>query len=233
MEYFDFSSFAADEMSIAADLIVNLLAYAIAAVFYVLHALGCYTIAKRRQIRHPWMAWVPFCNIYLLGCISDQYQHVVKRTTTKRRVILLALYIAVEVLAVIVLILCGAILIPVIRAAMSGYTISGDVLLNQVLGTMFGLLAVYMVMLVVSIVYFVFYCMALYDLFASCNPNDKTLFLVLSILLGIQSILVFVCRKRDDGMRPPVWMTGNWKQSTPPAQIPSESSYEEPKEPWA
>jgi hypothetical protein len=31
-----------------------------------------YTIAKRRQINHPWMAWVPVVDMYLLGCISDQ-----------------------------------------------------------------------------------------------------------------------------------------------------------------
>ena len=39
--------------------------YAIAA--YIMGSLGHYTIAQRRGIKHPWLAWIPFGNLWILG----------------------------------------------------------------------------------------------------------------------------------------------------------------------
>ena len=44
---------------------------------YVLRALGFYSIAKRRGINHPWMSWIPVLDLWVQGCISDQFQYVV------------------------------------------------------------------------------------------------------------------------------------------------------------
>ena len=40
----------------------------IAIVLYILLALGLYTLAKRRNIANPWLAWIPFVGqVFLLG----------------------------------------------------------------------------------------------------------------------------------------------------------------------
>ena len=39
---------------------------------YILQSLGLYSIAKRRGLDNPWMAWVPVVNMYLLGIIADE-----------------------------------------------------------------------------------------------------------------------------------------------------------------
>ena len=57
---------------------------------------------------------------------------------------------------------------------------------------------------------------ALYDLYASCQPGNKVLFLLLSILFGkTEAFFIFFLRNRDEGMpprkaapapeEPPVW----------------------------
>ena len=46
----------------------------LAIVSYVLLAWGLFTIAKRRGINKPWLAWIPVVNVWMLGCISDQYR---------------------------------------------------------------------------------------------------------------------------------------------------------------
>ena len=61
---------------------------------YVLEALSLYTIAQRRGIRKPWLAWIPVVNVWIVGSISDQYQYVVNRRIQNRRKVLLGLAIA-------------------------------------------------------------------------------------------------------------------------------------------
>lgn len=65
--------------------ILDYISTAVSLAGYVLTALGMYTMAKRRGINKPWLAWVPFGNLWLLGCISDQYRHVAKGQVTRRR----------------------------------------------------------------------------------------------------------------------------------------------------
>ena len=57
---------------------VGLLVLALSVVMYVLSSLGMYRIAQRRGIRNPWLSWIPVGNMWILGCISDQYQYLVK-----------------------------------------------------------------------------------------------------------------------------------------------------------
>ena len=60
---------------------------------YVLHALSLYSIANRRGIRRPWLSWIPVGSTWILGCISDQYQYVVKGKVRNKRKALLVLEI--------------------------------------------------------------------------------------------------------------------------------------------
>ena len=64
---------------------------------YVLHSLGIYTIAKKRGIATPFLAWIPVANIWILGSIADQYDEAVKGVKKKSRILLLVLEIAVYV----------------------------------------------------------------------------------------------------------------------------------------
>jgi hypothetical protein len=78
-----------------------------------------------------------------------------------------------------------------------------DAQLYQMMGYAMVILAVAMVMVVVSIVYAVFYYIALYDVYRSCKPDNATLFLVLTILLGVvYPFFLLSCRRMDLGMPP-------------------------------
>jgi len=47
--------------------IFSLLIIVLAIGSYVLAALGLYTMAKRRNIENPWVAWIPVAQMYILG----------------------------------------------------------------------------------------------------------------------------------------------------------------------
>ena len=52
----------------------------IALISYIFQSLGMYKIAQRRHYPNPWMAWIPYANMYLYAVLIDQDLVVGKRT---------------------------------------------------------------------------------------------------------------------------------------------------------
>ena len=167
---------------------------------YVFTALAIYTIAQRRQIKHAWMAWVPVVNVWILGSISDQYRYVVKGEIRNKRKVLLITSILQCVLAWAAVI---KMIITLVNLAISGGQMSNEMeMVRQVLsGFVF-----FIPVAILGIVMLVFRIMALYDLFSSCDPANNVLYLVLSLIPGIntvtQPLFLFLCRNQDGGMPP-------------------------------
>ena len=201
-------------------LVFNLLAY-------ILTAIGMYTIAKRRGINHAWLAWIPLGQSWMLGCISDQYRYVVRHEEKSKRKALLILDLLTCVLTVAMVVVLFLSIFDLIQAfgldldlELADLSDAVALRLTQKLGwvIILGLAA-----LAVGIAAMVVKYMACHDLFASCNPNNKTVFLVLGILSGtLLAIFIFVCRKKDFGM-PPRKVNPEPEMWTPPAP---------PAEPW-
>ena len=60
---------------------------------YIFMSLGLFAIAKNRRIQNPWLAWIPVGNLWLLGCISDQYRYVAlgQKQNRRKRLLLLSI----------------------------------------------------------------------------------------------------------------------------------------------
>jgi uncharacterized membrane protein len=173
-------------------LVFYLLILAFGVLPYVLQSLGMYTIAKRRGIHNPWLAWLPVGNIWILGSISDQYQYVVKGRVRNRRKILVGLLVAA--LAVMFLMYAG------IFGMALGAAGAADVLAGVGIAQT---LIMALTMIVVVIIVLVIGFMAMYDLYRSCDPDNAVLYLVLSVFFEfLQPVLLFICRKKDGGMPP-------------------------------
>ena len=161
---------------------------------YVFRALGIHAIAKNRELKHGWFAWIPVLDQYLLGCISDQYQYVVKGKVKNKRRILLALNI---VYMVIVGLVIGSSVMIITQATM-GYVSEG-----QMVARTMRMMTLILPMLGVAIGMIVVRFMALHDLYVSCDPRNSTMYLVLSILFQVtEPFFIFFNRKKDDGMPP-------------------------------
>lgn len=181
---------------------------------YVLRALGFYTIAKRRGINHPWMSWVPVLDLWVLGCISDQYRYVVKGEIKNKRKWLLGLSIALAVVYIVFFVFFGIMMFDVITGAMNG--LSQGTILKDLMGSMIGMLAATLPMLGLAIAVAVIRYISMYDLYTSCNPQNNVLFLVLSIVFTVtEPFFVFFLRKKDEGM-PPRRASAQPKVNIPP-----------------
>jgi hypothetical protein len=168
-------------------LIILLFASIFGIISYILTSLGTYAIANRRGIKNAWLTWIPVGNIWIMGCISDQYQQVAKGKNTRRRITLLITYAVTMGASFIVGIISG--ILEFIPDAM---------VLAMVM------LVVALAMLGVAIAYSVLFYFCLYDLYASCKPESGVLYIVLTILVSITTpFLIFSCRNKDQGMVPP------------------------------
>ena len=170
-------------------------------VTYVLTALALYTIARRRGLKNPWLAWIPVADCWLLGSLSDQYRYVVKGEHRSKRKILLFFRILITIMWIsligLLVNLCFHAVGGVFWGAMS------DERMFQILHQAMNLLVLCLPLMGISIAYAVFRYMALYDIYKSLDPENCVLFLVLSILFGItEPFFLFFSREKDGGMPP-------------------------------
>ena len=181
--------------------IYSLIVSAFGIAAYVLRALGLYTIAKRRGINHPWMGWVPVLDLWVLGCISDQYQYVVKGKDKNKRKWLLGLNIALAVVYIVFFVFCGIAVAGVVTGTTGG--LQEEQLLTALMGPAAGLAICLIPLVIIAIACTVIRYVAFYDLYTSCNPQNNVLFLVLSIFFSVtEPFFVFFIRNKDEGMPP-------------------------------
>ena len=176
-------------------------AFVIQIAAYVLSSLALYTIAKRRGLNHAWLSWIPVANVWILGSIADQYRYVARGEIKSKRKVLLTLNIISAVLTAVMVCLCIGAVVGAFSGAIMGRP--EDVILQNLLGTLAGMLGLIVPILGVAIAAAIIRYMALYDLYSSCDPDNKTVFLVIGILFGItEPVFLFLCRNKDLGMPP-------------------------------
>lgn len=160
-------------------------------VGWIIRSMSLHSIAKRRGIRHAWLAWIPVGSRWILGSVADQYQHLVQGKVTSRRKIMLILGAVSMVLNTVIYGLNFA----QVFAGM------GILPMEQVETAVLAAAIPSMLGMVIAIVTLVFYHICNYDLYRSCRPNGATAFLVLGIIFAVcEPFFYLACRKKDLGM---------------------------------
>ena len=168
---------------------------------YVLTAMALYTLAKRRGLNRPWLAWVPGINVWILGSLSDQYRYVVKNQIKSRRKVLLVLQILMLVMGIAMAAVGAAVVVNVAAGIMRGSE-PGRVM-EGLLGPLVGVVGMCLPFAGIAIAFAVIRYMALYDVYRSMDPVNCVLFTVLSILFGVtEPFFLFFSRNKDLGMPP-------------------------------
>ena len=157
-------------------------------VGWILSAVSLHKVAKRRGIAHAWLAWLPIGSEWVLGSISDQYQHLVQGKITSRRKILLTLSLVGIAVGIVYIVLSAVIGIMV--------EVEGRTDLTPLV-----VMIPYLLLMGISITTMVFYHICNYDFYRSCKPESAVVFLVLGIIIPVcQPFFYFACRKKDLGM---------------------------------
>ncbi|MGN0977815.1 MAG: hypothetical protein ACI4PH_07150 [Faecousia sp.] len=216
-------SFIFDEellMGVATGLMTGIPSALFGIAAYVLTALALYSIACRRGLNKPWLAWIPVVNCWILGSLSDQYRYVVKGENKSKRKAMLILRLLSLIIGVMIMILVTFLLVQVFSGLSRG--VSEARMMQMVMGPAVGILGLCLPLCGLAIAYAIIRYMALYDLYKSMDPNNCVVFLVLSILLRVtEPFFLFFSRDKDVGMPPrrqdPVFQA-------PPQQEPWETN---------
>lgn len=164
--------------------------YIYLALSYILSSLSLHTIAKHRGIFHPWLAWIPVGNLWILGSISDKYQYEVNGKQRRRRILLLLLSIAV-IVAYVLASLFGKCLIDGVIVANSS--------VSEILFHIAYMGSLFVSVTVVSITA-VFGYVSLYDIYKSCVPEQTMTYLMMSIFVNVtMPFYLLNCRKLELG----------------------------------
>lgn len=182
----------------------------LAAVFYVFFALGLYTMAKRRGLENPWLAWIPVVYLYIIGKLADTYAAKHMNKKTNYAVLLLGLIIGVVVLAIV----------TVCLSIFGGFH-------------MYAIWPVFIVILILfiaaMIVYAVFYYISLYRIY-NWHSESATVLLVLSILFSvIVPFVLFALRNGDNRYLYPPQQPGGGQYYAP--QQPYQQAQYPPQQP--
>jgi len=204
--YYDYGTTLPATSSTSSDLLVSfiplivlgvlLLVFAIYYIFaYVMQAISLQTIARRRGIANPWLAWIPYATNWILGAIVRDYD---KRNGINRRwdKILLIMSIALEVFSIVTIVGMYAVFIAI--ALLSAVFLSSAEILSIILVVLVIVIyALYILLIVFASAFSTIVTVCVFKLFES-TVQDKALkyFLIYLLVPFAAPICLFMCRNK-------------------------------------
>ena len=168
---------------------------AVSLATYLLQAFAIFRMAKNMEYNNPWLAFIPFANVYMFGKIAETYIKSDGRPSAKFSKILLALQIILMIILVLLVIL---ILIFLFIEATGTYFINPEIETLAASAMVLPVILAIFAMLGIAIAYAIINYVALWRIFALYNYKNATLFLVLTLFVGILTpILLFVLRNKQ------------------------------------
>jgi hypothetical protein len=161
-------------------------------VFYILRGLGLYTLAKRRGIPAPILAWIPVLTDYTLGALADNIGEYENRRSYHRFILP-----GCQILSSIVGIFMISPFLEMIQAmtemSMYGDTYFDPYTMMGSMSTISGLTSLF------GILYTIFSLMAFYKIMQLYNPRNATLYTVLGFFFNfLRGVFLFTVRNAPD-----------------------------------
>ncbi len=159
-----------------------------AVVTIIFQGIGIMKMHEKLGLKNGWMAFVPFLNSFAMGKVAEQYIKQNGKKSAKFSVILLVGNIINMFFA-----LCSSIFSGITGAA-EGLGLTPEILL-----AISSIMLVFsLCQLLYSLVYSVVVYVALWRIFAIFNNQSATLFLILSLFIGVvQPFLIFAIRNNE------------------------------------
>ncbi len=164
--------------------VVYIFALLIGLFAYIMEGLALHRMGKVCGAPYPWLAWIPYANLYALGYVADKDAEVSGRPATHYRHTLPILFVVLSVLSFGLMGVAVAASIGSPDGEMTG----GVAMLIMLL--LLALMAVAMVQLVFEFI-------ALWHIYRLFSPDNAVAFILLSILVSASMpILLFVASRK-------------------------------------
>lgn len=166
--------------------IIYFFAFLFSVAIYIFEAIGLYSISKNRGLNYPIFAFFPVFSTYLLGKVSDDIQS--KKNKKSNYAVLLTVLEIVLIFILFIMSVFAVLLIFEMGKNSAEY---------QIVSLLAFLLLCFAVF-AISIATSIFIYIALYRIYKEYQPQNATLYLVLSILFGnvVIAALFFIIRNQ-------------------------------------
>ncbi len=162
---------------------------------YIMRSIALTHIGKRRNIKAPWLIWIPVANAWALGALADEYDN---RNGLKRhfRVILLVLSILISG-GFIALIgnMIGSVF--ELEALSSVSFVHEYEIMGEALELFVDIYSCVIIIALASTVYSALLYICLYKLFESLDSSHCVLFFVLSIFIPVFEAICLLCLRNS------------------------------------
>ncbi len=177
-------------------LIIELCAVGISIASYVMSSLAIHTIGKRRQIRYPWLAWIPVANSWAIGNIAREYD---ERKGIKRKwnVVLLSMNIAVMALAFLMIVALIVYSVSIAITVAYNQAITEADVIPGAIAFMIVLYTFIIAMIAVATAWTICASICYFKLFESTVPEKALKYFIISLLVPLgMPICLMLCRNK-------------------------------------
>lgn len=177
--------------SVIGVLVLYLVLFAFLIATYVLQSLALHTLARRRGIANPWLAWLPFGNYWITGSLARDYdkQNNIKRRWDKTLLILSIVFSATYALIYVGLMVGAIITAMNVNAA----TMTEEAAISMVLGVFAAFIPTMMVAAALQIINYICF----FKIFESTVTEKALKYFLLTLFVPFaQPICLFLCRNK-------------------------------------
>ena len=202
---------------LAVVLVVYLVILGLLLANYIVNSLALYTIADRRRISNPWLAWIPYGNLWIIGSIVDCHDRQ-KGGEKKWRRILLALGLSAVVGIVLMYIF---IIVFAVMMALSGE----EPELTALLGFLIPLYVLCFILAMVGTAAGMCQAVCMYKIYEELAPEKSVKYFLLYLLVPLAGpICLMKCRNSEAGIppEPRPFYYPPYDASIPPFRAPME-----------
>ena len=151
---------------------------------YIMEGLALHRMGKVCGAPYPWLAWIPYANLYALGYVADKDAEVSCRPATHYRNTLPILFVALSVLS-----------FGIIGVAVAASISSPDGEMTG--GAAMLVVLMFLALVVVGVVQLVFEYIALWHIYQLFSPDNAVAFILLSILVSASMpIVLFIASRK-------------------------------------
>lgn len=157
---------------------------------YVLKSLALYSVAKRRNISKPWLAWIPIASAWTLGSVADDYDF--KNGINRKWRLTLIIPLLITSAAMIIFLTTTTIL--AIATNFTSYYPDTAIYIFIYIS--------YLIILSVTMVYMACYTICLYKLYESTVPEKSVKYLIITLLIPLGGAICLM-KSKDKGYPEP------------------------------
>lgn len=172
-------------------LFVYLLLFGILIASYILQSLAFHTLARRRGIANPWLAWLPYGNYWIIGSLARDYD---KKNGINRRWDKTLLTLSIVFSASYFVTYIGVIIVTMVAAMnVDSATMSEETSAMILLAVVLIFIPIMIVATALQTITFI----CLYKIFESTVPEKALKYFLIYLLVPFAApICLFLCRNK-------------------------------------